>query len=105
MSWKTDEVRKVKITMMRPSYKTQDLSVTFEVNGSQKDEFQEMLLSYFLFIEKNEGIIKSVDEITDAETGATCELHVKIAGLNQGAFAQELQTKAQKFPGQVHEPR
>jgi len=101
MSWKNDEEKFIKLTLMKPAPKANDLVIVFSVLGSKKDEFLEMLFSYFLFVEKNEGRIHSVDEVLDAETGAKCELHIEIAGMNQNAFAQELQTKAQKFTAQV----
>jgi hypothetical protein len=105
MSWKTNEERLIKLTLMRPAPKVNDLVVIFNVTGSKKDEFLEMLLSYFLFVESNEGHIHRVEEVVDAEDGTKCQLHIEIAGLRQNDFVQELQTKAQKYSGQVHEPR
>lgn len=94
MSWPNGEVRKIKITIMRPSNGGDNLIFNFDVDGSQSDEFHDMLSEYFEFIEKNDGMIHSVEETLDAETNARCMLSIAIAGLNQQAFAQELHSKA-----------
>lgn len=95
MSWPNGEIRKIKITLERPIYGGNSLVVIFAIDGSQSDEFHDMLFEYFEFIEKNDGMILHVEETVDAETNARCELSIAIAGLNQHAFAQELHAKAQ----------
>ena len=97
MSWPNGEVRKIKITLMRPVPKSDNLTVSFAVNGTQKDEFEAMLNDYFNLIQAHDGLIGDVKETLDAETGDRCELSIAIHGLNQTLFAHELQSRASKF--------
>ena len=97
MSWTNEEVKRVKIVIMRPVPKADNLSVIFSVTKKQKSEFEQMLTDYLTFVEANKGIVHKIEEILDAETSESYELIVSVAGVNQQAFAQELQSRARTF--------
>ena len=97
MIWQESEVRRVKLTFTHPLKKVHDLSITFGVDGKQKDEFYVLLQDYIKFIGTNDGTVKDVDEVLDSETQEACDLHIFIQGLNQKMFVQELQNRAEAF--------
>lgn len=97
MTWELTEVKRVKIILTRPSKRASDLSVTFGINGSQKDAFHTALTGYLEFISANGGEISKVDEILDAETHEVYDLHLYVAGLHQMLYVQEFHRRADAF--------
>ncbi len=97
MTWEDAEIRRIKLIIARSAAKADNLSVVFSILGKQKTEFETMMIDYLTFVEGNGGVVDSVDEIKDSETGQRCELIITISGSNVAGFIRELQAKASPF--------
>jgi hypothetical protein len=96
MSWKVNEVRKVKLTFLNPRADRNPV-VIFDVYEDQRVRFSTVLIEYLKFVEAQGGLVKKVDTVLDAESGEVCSLQIETVSINQDAMIQEFMNRTAEF--------